>query len=489
MSLGRALSSYRLRIPLSLVAASALTALVLGSVVVLQTWRNVERDLVTTGRQLGDALATAVKPALRHDDVWRAFETLRASQGTLFDDRTALIVVDARYRVFAANKPRRFPVATPLADAGATYAALIDKLGAAPPETFSAFPDALPDRWTLLIPIRQDGVSMGALLLVYPDTLMWPRFQAIVGDAALSIALLMATLAPLGWLWGKRITQPILSLTRSMSRVGRDPPGDIRAPMVDRDDELGALTAQFGKMLEALKEKDALEARMVEQERLATVGELAGGVAHEINNPLYGLMTAVDTLRRGSADPRVQRSADLLERGLNQIRETVSALLVEARLDGHPLTRQDVEDVRTLATARYSSGVLSWDNRLQAPVPVPATPIRQVLLNLLLNALEAAGTAGNVACRVVFDGETLTIAVTNSGTAITPEAQAKIFRPPQETGGSGGLGLWVTHQIIRGMQGRIEVDSDESSGTTFRVELPVSGGQYRPANAAGSHRG
>ena len=489
MRLNGALNSYRLRIPLSLIASSAVTALVLGLVVAQQTWRNVERDLVTTGRQLGEALATAIKPALRHDDVWRAFETLRASQGTLFDERTTLIVVDDQYRVFAANKPRRFPVATRLNAAGPEYARLVESLGSEPPSTFTDLPQSLAERWTLIVPIRQDGVGMGALLLIYPDTLMWPRFQDIVADASLSIALLMAVLAPLGWLWGRRMTQPVISLTRSMSRVGHDPPGEIRAPVAARNDEIGILTAQFGRMLEALQEKEALEARLVEQERLATVGELAGGVAHEINNPLYGLMTAVDTLRRGSTDPAVQRSADLLDRGLQQIRETVSALLVETRLDGHPLTRQDVEDVRTLATARYSSAVLSWDNQLRAPVPAPATPVRQVLLNLLLNALEAAGATGKVACRVAFDGERLTIDVTNSGKPITPEARARLFRPPQETGGSGGLGLWVTHQIIRGMQGRIEVEGDESSGTTFRVTLPVSGEQLRQASPAGPRRG
>ncbi|WP_440997995.1 sensor histidine kinase [Arhodomonas sp. SL1] len=485
MRLRRALRSYRVRIPLSLIAASALTTVVLAAVIAGQTWRNVERDLVSTGRQLGQALATAVKPALRHDDVWQAFNTLRGSEGALFDERTTLVVVDDELRVFAANRPQAFPTAKPLDEAAPGFEGIAGALDGIPSE-FLDLPRALEGRRVLVEPIHQDGVAIGALLLIYPDTLMWPRFRDITGDAALSILALMALLAPLGWLWGKRMSEPLTALTRSMARVGHDPPGQIRAPEPMRDDEIGALTGRFRGMLDALREKEAMEARLVRQERLATIGELAGGVAHEINNPLNGLMVAVDTLRRRSDDADVHHTADLLERGLAQIRETVSALLVEARVDGHPFTAQDAEDVRTLAVSHHRGGVLEWDNRLHGPIPLPATPVRQVLLNLLLNAMEASGPEGHVRCTLEAGEATLVLRVANSGAAIPVRRRDALFRPPHVDGGSGGLGLWVTDQIVRGLNGRIEVESDESC-TLFRVELPFTGdnGGTPPAGAGG----
>lgn len=472
MSLGRRLRSYRIRLPLSLLAAAGVTALVLGIAITVQTWRNVERDLVTTGRQLSDALATAVSPALRHDDVWRAYAALRGSHGSLFDERTLLIVLDDEQQVFAANQPQRFPVATPLTAAGEEFSALADRLGPELPARFVDAPDVISGQRALYTPIRQDGVSVGGLLMLYPDTLMWPRFREITGTAAVSILALMALLAPLGWLWGKRMTRPLGELADAMSRVGRERPEAIRQPGRVRDDEIGQLAAQFGHMLQALQEKDELEARLIERERLTAVGQLAGGVAHEINNPLSGLLLAVSNLRRRSDDPAVLRSADLLERGLRQIQDTVAALLEEARVDGHPLTPADIEDVRTLVSAQRRRAALDWHNGLKSAVPVQATPVRQILLNLLLNAVDAAGPHGTVRCRVRSDKDhNLELQVSNPGPPLADTRPEVLFRAPSERPIRGGFGLWVIERLVRELEGSIEVTSDDH-GTTFHVRIP-----------------
>jgi signal transduction histidine kinase len=120
---------------------------------------------------------------------------------------------------------------------------------------------------------------------------------------------------------------------------------------------------------------------------------VAAGVAHEVNNPLGGMLMAIDTYRCAqSPDARTTRLLDLLERALRQIQESVSALLVEARADPHPLTPRDLDDVRTLAQPRLAkSGVrLIWHNAFEAATTLPAAPVRQLLLNLLLNAIEGA---------------------------------------------------------------------------------------------------
>src|SRR3546814_3123447 len=112
---------------------------------------------------------------------------------------------------------------------------------------------------------------------------------------------------------------------------------------------MGVLNQQFSSMLNELEAKEALEREMVAAERLAAVGKVAAGVAHEINNPLGGMINALDTLQtHGTPDKLTTKTVELVRRGLNQIRHTVGALLVAARLDASQMSPADWEDLRTL---------------------------------------------------------------------------------------------------------------------------------------------
>jgi signal transduction histidine kinase len=189
------------------------------------------------------------------------------------------------------------------------------------------------------------------------------------------------------------------------------------------------------------------------------------------------MMNALSTFRRhAQADPVAARTVSLLERGLQQIRETVGALLVEARLEPHALTREDLEDVRLLVhpEAEERSLRLDWRNDAPATLPLPSTQVRQILINLLLNAVNAAAERGRVACRVATSGSMLLLDVRNDGRAIPPELADRLFEPfaSGDTRGSG-LGLWVTYQIVQQLGGRISVTS-AAPETAFTVALPYS---------------
>lgn len=172
--------SYRVRLPLSLVATALFTTLVICLLMAWHTYRNVRIELVDNGSRLGYAVANAVQPALLHDDIWLAYSILRGPRSIQGNLDATLIVLDDERKIFASNKPRLLPVAVPLQEADPVLAKMLPADDKGPGGGELVDLDSLPDRLLLVSPIASDGVTVGLLLLVYPRQVLWPRFAAIV---------------------------------------------------------------------------------------------------------------------------------------------------------------------------------------------------------------------------------------------------------------------------------------------------------------------
>jgi signal transduction histidine kinase len=205
-------------------------------------------------------------------------------------------------------------------------------------------------------------------------------------------------LVPLAWLLGHALAQPLVRLESVLANVGNTSPELLagQLPSNQARDEIGRLTEQAGTLLLGMAEKERLESAVVASERLAAVGRVSGAIAHEINNPLGGMLTAIDTARtHGDPTPMIDRTLQLLDRGLRQIQGTVSALLVEARLDSPNLLREDWQDLLTLVKPQTDRISLIWrvSETLPATIQRPAHAVRQICLNLLLYSIKAASSA------------------------------------------------------------------------------------------------
>jgi len=272
-----------------------------------------------------------------------------------------------------------------------------------------------------------------------------------------------------------------------LTRVGQEPAHEVMKLLPpESGDEVGRLSGQARQMLDGLARKAALEEEVMASDRLAAVGRVSAAIAHEINNPLGGMLNAIDTaLRHGDPDPVTKKTLGLLERGLQQIRATVGALLVEARLDAPRLTAQDWDDLLLLiqpdAQARGQQLVWQIEDSAQDAMAVPGHEVRQLALNLLLNASAAAKPVGDgvaaVELTVACAPGLLAIVVGNTGPAMAPERLARMFEPFVAAASPTaqhrhGLGLWVCWQIVQRLRGTIDVASD-GEWTRVSVSLPV----------------
>jgi signal transduction histidine kinase len=425
---------------------------------------------------LGSALSNTLIAAIKHDDVWQGYEVLSSDRADGREEKRLLMLLGDDGRVFVSSQPNAFPLQSELRLMGPELARLKAAVMARP--GFEPFTYELRDdtRLYVIIPMIDDGIILGTLVMGYPRTIFRPRLLGIVNRVALSILVVMAVLVPIGWYVGNRTVSPLLELARCMEDVPRMPLEEIRCAPVEGDDEIGQLGIRFREMVQELEQKQVLERQMVVSERLAALGRLAAGVAHEINNPLGGMLNAINTFHRyGKTDPLTNKTLSLLQRGLAQIQETVSVLLVEAKAESHELQPEDVDDVRTLvqAEAQRKSLKLVWQNDLSEALPVPSTPVRQVLLNLSLNAVQAASEGGIVFLRVVCARDLLDIQVQNDGQVLPEEEMGRLFEPFAHLNADGtGLGLWVTYQIVQQLNGEILVVS-EAGTTCFTVHLPL----------------
>jgi two-component system, NtrC family, sensor kinase len=278
--------------------------------------------------------------------------------------------------------------------------------------------------------------------------------------------------------------------------------------------ELEAAVAARAAELEAeIAERKALESQLVQSEKLASLGQLAAGIAHEINNPLGFIVTNFGMLDRhlaalfellgayeaGSTPAAIAALCERIE--IDFIRDDVPDLMRETK-DGIVRVRQIVQDLKDFSrasgggdwqSADLHAGIDSTLNIVASEVKYKAVVVReygelpeveclpaqinQVVMNLVVNAAHAMGERhGRIAVRTGHDGEHVWIEVADDGCGIAPEHLPRIFDPfftTKPVGQGTGLGLAVSYGIVHKHRGEIAVASRPGEGTTFRVSLPV----------------
>lgn len=461
------------RIPLSVRVPAFTVALMvlvgfLASQQVLTILRQVQNDRIRELARLQiEALSVALGPLVLRDDIWEVYDTLERSSGQSEDRRLVFAVVtNTQGRVLAATDPTRAPIDSPIS-------ALTE--GVQNLSGLRLTGETSPIR--LLAPLEYQGRKVGQILIELDVSDLVAERQRLVRLLLLGNLGVTLLLAGFGYLTMRRMLQPMARVVERMRGFSHDPEPIPAGEMPAGDSEMAQLAKSYNDMVSTVAAKAEGEKRLAERERFVSLGRLSSSLAHEINNPLGGLLNAADTMRTYAERPEVVReSADILIRGLGHLRDVARATLDQNRLDrsGARLVPEDFDDLRVLISAETTRQQqdLGWNVTVKsaALADYPSAPVRQIALNLLLNATEAAGRNGKVAL-AVCDGESgLRLEVSDSGKGLSEAACARLLGSGPVPHG-GGVGLRLVHDLVRALKGHISLQRDEGL-TVIRIDLP-----------------
>jgi signal transduction histidine kinase len=475
---------------------------------------DLEADLARQAREVADALRTGIEPLA--PDTAVATLTERAWRARERDDAFQLEILKApnrEGRPWRTSDPGWLVLLETAEFQDAPVGRIFERQGGSP-----SFAMAVPlyDASALALPRRDPNRHSVAVLGMRRSTAyidvgvaatarwMFPLLLAVV--VFLAIGVLLALRAG--------VTAPLRRLLEGIDAVGK---GDLsRVLLAEREDDIGALANRFNAMTGSLREarqetgrgaqaRLALETRLRQSEKLATIGQMAAEIAHEVGTPLNVIGGRARALEKKAGDPdEVAKNTQIIQAQVGRITKIINQVLDFSRKKGPTVTRVRLGAIVAEAldfvgeTIRRQGVETELDSDLRTmpgrwEIPGDPDQIQQVCLNLLMNALHAMPAGGRlkVSLNVVMrrkggldlapPAEYALLEIADSGAGISAADREKIFEPfftTKDEGQGTGLGLAVSHGIVNDHDGWIEVESPPlgvTTGTSFRVYLPVGG--------------
>jgi signal transduction histidine kinase len=385
----------------------------------------------------------------------------------------------------------------------------IDPLGTRPP----VVPQAITAAASLP---SADGMAAGTLSVsVLERPYLAVRTQMMLTFLLVAVAGVLVVVA-LTFVITRNMIHPLEQMAEATRRIAQ---GDFERGVsaTDSEDEIGLLARSFNKMLAAIKvmkeeeeqwsrtlearvhertaELARVQAQMAQAEKMASLGSMAAGVAHELNNPMSGILSlSLLALEEVPKDNPVHEDLETISKQALRCRTIVRGLLDfsrqggngEAAIDPVPVINKSLE----LLAPQLAAQQVVLATRIASATPtvrIDPGHLQQILTNLVVNAADAmeGGGALTVSCEQGENRDAVVLRVTDTGTGIPDSVLPHIFDPfftTKRVGKGTGLGLSIVHGLVHEVGGRIEVTTGPT-GTTFAVQLPV--GNTEPALAAG----
>jgi two-component system NtrC family sensor kinase len=333
-------------------------------------------------------------------------------------------------------------------------------------------------------PLAIEGKHWGVLLFALSLESVEREIRSMILQI-LSLSLLsLCFLFILIYFLSRRFIKPIIDLALAM--------GEVEVEMREKiipvagSDELSRLTQSYNDMVmrirRANEEMKLAHEKLLQSEKLATLGVLASSVAHRINNPLGGLFNCVRLLQRQGEDRAFRNNyLELILEGLESIEKTVSQLLYTAgRRDGEE-KRAEVAEVlaRVLKFLDYrmKKQEISYFQEVTAGLVIPVAPhdLEEMFLNTMLNSIQAMERGGTLQVNVGRSKDQVELSIKDTGTGIPADRLDQVFDlfySTKKAGEGTGLGMWMTYELVKKYRGHIFLESREGMGTKVSILIP-----------------
>jgi two-component system OmpR family sensor kinase len=458
------LRSLRFRIPafflVGVLVAAAITALF-----AVRVFRNDSRDRTLTElrRQAAGLARLYEEQAIRSVDEAKQAPGFAAP---LLEDATGSRIYYAGLEIFPGQKSGLRPLDRKVLDWKMLQAGKVETFEFQPPGS---------DRTYLAAahPITLGGDTFGALVVAKPRAELRSGWLPLAGRMGLAFLAGLGVAAGLIWYLSRRLTKPVLALSRAADRVAAGN-YDAELPQSRSGDEVGHLTDRFREMTQKLA-----EAQRRERNFLLVV-------SHELRTPVTAIRGHVDALREGLAEDADAREASLavIRAETDRLARLVRDVLDLARMEAHQFTLEEEEvELRRLLEQAYLSFAeearrrgIDYECSLSAD-PVISTDgdrLLQVVSNLLDNAFAWTPDGGRVSLALAAENGKLAVSVSDSGPGIGPAERERIFRPFWSRAGDGtGLGLPIARELAHALGGELALESEIGKGSRFELRLPA----------------
>lgn len=304
------------------------------------------------------------------------------------------------------------------------------------------------------------------------------KWRIILAMAGIGLIGTLAMIG-IGYVIARSITRPLEGLARVSAEVSS---GDFtkRAKVADKD-EIGSLAEAFNRMLDQLK---LFEQRLVQSEKLATAGQMAAGIAHEIRNPLTSIKMLGQVLQgRAKSDPETQKMLGSLVKEIDRLDRIIQEMINRTRADELHKDLSDIneqiEDVIVVAEQSLAAKGIQIRKGLSPEIPkipVDRERMKQVFWNLLLNAAEAMPKGGTIFVSTrKGEAADVEVLIEDTGGGIRPDKQERLFEPFFTTKPDGiGLGLTISRKIVQEHEGDLIVEGRAGGGARARIRLPAA---------------
>lgn len=457
------------KVPLLVAVLMFTASAIITNRVLARLEENQEQHLQQLASAYLDGLSASLIPSVFRGDVWEVFDTLDRSRERYRGLNVRwTIVTNAEGKILAASDPAKFPSDT-----------------AAEKQVLAHFTEGSEvilneDKATafLLRPLPYQDREIGKIYAEADIGALLQERSDVLRTLLLTNLLLTLVLATAGYLAVLRMMRPVRIMSLHFEQANQGKIDLIPDSIVMRQSgEFRRLFGRYNVLSQAVNEREYLAVQLAEEEKVASLGRLASGMAHEINNPLGGMLNALDALKRHGTREQVRAtSIRLLEHGLIGIRDLVRSTLATYRADQRPrdLTMADLDDLRLLVKpeAKLKRLKLEWKNEIAEAVHVPAVPVRDAVLNLLLNACASSAEDGSVKFHAGIKSGALIVDISDQGAGLPAHVQEYLER---DGAGSvpldkrSGLGLWIVKRLCDEMNGKLIVVKSSASGTTIRL--------------------